>query len=295
MHLLQARPGTAVDETEAVDLGQTPGDVVFLSAADTELAGLARSRAGFGDGFPSLRLANLTRPSDVGGPLRRYGRREGEARRRAGARGRRLLALRVEQLAETCRAASIPLALLPGDDQPDPTLAALGTVPAQTAHRLWQYCVHGGPANARNLLAFAADLIGHAVEWREPAPLPRAGLYRPGPRGLRLRRPRVGVDRRRARRGHRVLPRPRAGGQPRPRRRAGARPRRARGECASALRLEPEGPDFGGPRRADAGAGAGAGSAERHRLRGVHAGGGTPADAVRCVRPARASGGARGR
>ena len=86
----------------------------------------------------------------------------------------------VEQLAETCRAASIPLALLPGDDQPDPELAALGTVPARTAHRLWQYCVHGGPANSRNLLAFAADLIGHAVEWREPAPLPRAGLYRPG-------------------------------------------------------------------------------------------------------------------
>ena len=40
--------------------------------------------------------------------------------------------------------------------------------------------VHGGPANARNLLAFAADLIGHASDWREPAPLPRAGLYRSG-------------------------------------------------------------------------------------------------------------------
>ena len=45
MHLLQAKAGAAVDETEAVDLGQTPGDIVFLSAADTELASLAAARA----------------------------------------------------------------------------------------------------------------------------------------------------------------------------------------------------------------------------------------------------------
>ena len=182
MHLLQARPGAAVDETEAVDLGQTPGDVVFLSAADTELAGLSLARAGFGDGFPSLRLANLMQlahPMSVDLYVDTVvARAKLVVARVLGGAG--YWPYGVEQLAETCRAASIPLALLPGDDQPDPTLAALGTVPAQTAHRLWQYCVHGGPANARNLLAFAADLIGHAVEWREPAPLPRAGLYRPG-------------------------------------------------------------------------------------------------------------------
>ena len=182
MHLLQARPGAAVDETEAVDLGQTPGDVVFLSAADTELAGLAGARAGFGDGFPSLRLANLMQlahPMSVDLYVDTVvAKAKLVVARVLGGAG--YWPYGVEQLAETCRAASIPLALLPGDDQPDPELAALGTLPAQTAHRLWQYCVHGGPANARNLLAFAADLIGHVVEWREPAPLPRAGLYRPG-------------------------------------------------------------------------------------------------------------------
>ena len=182
MHLLQARPGAAVDETEAVDLGQTPGDVVFLSSADTELASLAGARAGFGDGFPSLRLANLMQLAHPMSVDLYVDSVVAKARlvvaRVLGGAG--YWPYGVEQLAETCRAASIPLALLPGDDQPDPALAALGTVPAQTAHRLWQYCVHGGPANSRNLLAFAADLIGHAVEWREPAPLPRAGLYRPG-------------------------------------------------------------------------------------------------------------------
>ena len=50
MHLLAATPGVVSDGSEAVDLGQTPGDIVVLSAADTELAALAaaQSRAGTG-------------------------------------------------------------------------------------------------------------------------------------------------------------------------------------------------------------------------------------------------------
>ena len=35
----------AEDAGEAIDLGQTPGDIVFLSAADTELACLAAAQA----------------------------------------------------------------------------------------------------------------------------------------------------------------------------------------------------------------------------------------------------------
>ena len=181
MHLLRAKAGSAVDETEAVDLGQTPGDVVFLSAADTELASLAGARAGFGDDFPSLRLANLMQlahPMSVDLYVESVvARARLVVARVLGGAG--YWPYGVEQLVETCRAGSIPLALLPGDDQPDPELASLGTVSAESTHRLWQYCVHGGPANSRNLLAFAADLIGHPAEWREPAPLPRAGLYHP--------------------------------------------------------------------------------------------------------------------
>ena len=59
MHLLAAQPGQIVDGSEAVDLGQSPGEIVFISAADTELACLADLRAGMDDEFPTLRLANL--------------------------------------------------------------------------------------------------------------------------------------------------------------------------------------------------------------------------------------------
>ena len=181
MHLLQARPGTAADETEAVDLGQTPGDIVFLSAADTELASLAGARDGLGEDFPSVRLANLMQlahPMSVD----LYADSVVAHAKIVIARvlgGAGYWPYGVEQLVETCAAASIPLALLPGDDQPDPEFAALGTVSAEATHRLWQYCVHGGPANSRSLLGFAADLVGHPAEWLEPAPLPRAGIWQP--------------------------------------------------------------------------------------------------------------------
>ena len=59
MHLLQAQAGAVADGSEAVDLGQTPGEILVLSAADTELASLASAHAAMGAGQPSLRLANL--------------------------------------------------------------------------------------------------------------------------------------------------------------------------------------------------------------------------------------------
>ena len=36
MHLLAVQPGAILDGEEAVDLGQAPGDIVVLSAADSD-------------------------------------------------------------------------------------------------------------------------------------------------------------------------------------------------------------------------------------------------------------------
>ncbi|MFQ5984013.1 MAG: cobaltochelatase subunit CobN [Alphaproteobacteria bacterium] len=182
MHLLAAQPGGIADGSQAVDLGQTPGEIVVLSAADTELACLAAARARLGPGFPSLRLANLlnlthnlsvdTYVEDVvahawlvvvralgGVSYWRYG---------------------VEQVHAVCRERGIPLAFLPGDDQPDPELAAFSLLAPEATHRLWQYCIHGGLENATSFLGYAASLIGRSFSWREPTPLRRAGLYWPG-------------------------------------------------------------------------------------------------------------------
>ena len=182
MHLLNARTAAPDDAGEAVDLGQTPGDVVFLSAADSELACLASAQARRPAGVPSLRLANLLQ---LGHPMsvdlyveRVIARARLVVLRLLG--GRSYWPYGLEQVAAACRAGGIPLAALPGDDQPDPELAGWSTLAPEACHRLWQYGVHGGLDNAHSLLAYAASLLGDDEPWREPAPLLRAGLYWPG-------------------------------------------------------------------------------------------------------------------
>ena len=45
MHLLQTTASSLDDSVEPLDLGQTPGDIVVLSFADSDLAGLAAAYA----------------------------------------------------------------------------------------------------------------------------------------------------------------------------------------------------------------------------------------------------------
>jgi cobaltochelatase CobN len=182
MHLLTAQTVTPNDAGEAVDLGQTPGDIVFLSAADTELACLAMAQATRPAHAPTLRLANLLQlmhPMSVDLHVEQV---IAKARlvvlRLLG--GRSYWPYGLEQIAGMCRARGTMFAALPGDDQPDPELAAWSTLPREACHRLWQYGVHGGQDNAVQLLAYAAGLLGSKEPWREPAPLLRAGLYWPG-------------------------------------------------------------------------------------------------------------------
>ncbi len=184
MHLLAATPGAVADGSEAVDLGQTPGDIVFLSAADSELAGLAQACATMREdsGFPSLRLANLMHLShnlsvdiyidDVVSAARLV------VVRLLGGIG--YWPYGIEQVVECCRRRDIPLAVVPGDDNADAELAGLSRLPAEACNRLWQYCVHGGRENHVQFLRYAASLIGHGGDWTEPRLLMRAGLYWPG-------------------------------------------------------------------------------------------------------------------
>src|SRR5947209_2017224 len=172
------------DGSAAVDLGQTPGDIVVLASADTEIALLAAAQAGrrkADPAAPSLRLAPVMR---LGHNLSVDLYMDNVARARLVV-GRLLggsayWPYGVERLVETCRDNRIPLALLPGDDKPDPELARLSTVGGEACRRLWRYLAEGGPGNADNFLRYAASLIGGETDWAEPAPLLRAGLCWPG-------------------------------------------------------------------------------------------------------------------
>ncbi|HEY6335136.1 MAG TPA: hypothetical protein VI113_04545, partial [Alphaproteobacteria bacterium] len=121
MHLLATTPGSVFDGSQAIDLGQTPGEVVVLSAADTEIAGLAAAYAQLVAPRPTLRLANI---KHLGHNLSVDLYADSVVRhakivvvRLLGGAG--YWSYGVERLVAICREMGIPLALVPGDDQPD--------------------------------------------------------------------------------------------------------------------------------------------------------------------------------
>jgi cobaltochelatase CobN len=178
MHLLAAQPGSVDDGGGAVDLGQTPGDIVVLSAADSELACLATAYGRLDAPF-SLRLANLLRLGHNLSVDLYVDAVVAKARlvvvRLLGGRGYWPYGL--EQVVRTCRSRKIPLVVLPGDDRPDPDLSAVTTLAPEAAERLWRCLVFGGIDNAEQFLRYGGDIIGAGTEWLEPRPLPPAGLY----------------------------------------------------------------------------------------------------------------------
>ena len=195
MHLLSTLPADGSDVEQAVDLAQTPGDIVFLSAADTDLACLAAGRARLPDTAPTLRLASILQ---LGHPLSvdlHVDRVVTQAKlvvvRLLGGRG--YWSYGLEQVAAACTARGIPLACLPGDDRDDPELRELSTLPAEAYDRLGRYLAHGGVDNAEQALRFAASLIGHdaglvrasaaAAGGALPAKTPRTGSAS-GPAGV---------------------------------------------------------------------------------------------------------------
>ncbi|WDZ78654.1 cobaltochelatase subunit CobN [Ensifer adhaerens] len=181
MHLLLAQKGTIADGNEAIDLGQTPADILFLSAADTELSSIAAAH-GRRDGGMSLRIASLMslmHPMSVDTYVERT------------ARHAKLIVVRplggasyFRYLLEALHAAAVThqfqIAVLPGDDKPDPGLEPFSTVAADDRQRLWAYFTEGGADNAGLFLDYAEALVTGAEKPQPAKPLLKAGIWWPG-------------------------------------------------------------------------------------------------------------------
>ncbi len=177
MHLLLAQKGTIDDGGEAVDLGQTPADIVVLSAADTEIAGLAGAAGRLGAAAPSLRLANFLRlkhPMSVDAYVART------------LRHAKLVVVRIlggaaywpyglDALLANAQATGSHLVVVPGDDKPDPGLDRYNTLAPAARDRLWRYLVEGGPANAENFLQALGAILSEGDWPPEAQPLLKAG------------------------------------------------------------------------------------------------------------------------
>ncbi|MEL6957821.1 MAG: cobaltochelatase subunit CobN [Pseudomonadota bacterium] len=181
MHLLAATPGAIDDGKEPVDLGQTPADIVVITAADTEIAALSAARAEM-DAPPTLRLASLMHlmhPMSVDLHLDACATRSKLVIARV-LGGRGYWAYGVEQYAARLREAGVPLVLLPGDDKEDAELRALSTVADRDYNALWSYLVEGGPENSAGFLRYAQSLQTGQDAPQPAKPLLKAGVYWPG-------------------------------------------------------------------------------------------------------------------
>src|SRR5712691_4784151 len=201
MHLL-ATTSTTLDETvEPVDLGQTPGDMVVLSFADSDLAALAAAWALERDALPSLRLASLRdlrHPMSVDLWIDRV------------AAHAKVILVRllggldwwrygVERLSTLARERRIVLTVLPGEDRDDPRLAEASTLPPHELHALLEFFREGGSDNLRALLRRLAGHAGAPVEAPEPRSVPRLAGYLPGAGAVELDRAGAGQIARQAR------------------------------------------------------------------------------------------------
>jgi cobaltochelatase CobN len=182
MHLLATSSTTLDDIVEAVDLRQPPGDIVVLSFADSDLAGLAAAWAMDKETLPSVRLAHLRdlrHPMSVDVWIERV------------AMHAKVIVVRllggldwwrygVERLSSLARQQGIVLAVLPGEDRDDPRLAEASTLPERELRALLQFFREGGRENLRALLRRVASHAGFRLEAPEPRPVPRTAGYLPG-------------------------------------------------------------------------------------------------------------------
>src|SRR6202023_3362300 len=173
-----------LDEAEAaIDLEQSPAEIVVLSFADSDLSALAaawKSDAGI---LPTLRLASLKKlkhpsPGDL------YAERVVAHARAVIVRclgGFEYWRYGLEIIASIARKNNILFAALPGDDRPDPRLAEISTVTTETLSYLDRFFREGGPENLRQALRYVGSLLDRDISWTDAVPIgPVAGFCADG-------------------------------------------------------------------------------------------------------------------
>ncbi len=181
MHLLAAQPGTVSEGEEAIDLAQTPADVMVLSAADSEIALLANQFSKREAAF-SLRLANLMQlkhPMSVDLYLEQsFSKAKLIIARVLG--GCSYWTYLVDELSSFARKNNVKLVLLPGDDKPEKALRVASTLADENYEAIWGYFNQSGPENTALLFDFIACLLGKKTQWPPLAkPLLKVGFYWP--------------------------------------------------------------------------------------------------------------------
>ena len=182
MHLLAAKPGGFSDDEGIIDLQQSPADIVILSSQDSSLTLLAQTAQHLADDYPSLRLANLIHLNKPAA----FDLYSSQVLEQAKViivsllGGYSYWAYGLDQLQQLAQYKSIHLLVVPGDDQADKQLFALGQESEQDSLRAWQFLRQAGTKNTQHFFYWLAQrFFQQAYRWDEPRPLPNAWIYHP--------------------------------------------------------------------------------------------------------------------
>jgi cobaltochelatase CobN len=179
MHVPRIETRTLDETVEAVDLGQTPADVVFLSFSDSDLNALARAYDAAPEPKPTLRIASLAalrHPFSVDLYLESVCARAKLVVVRV-LGGADYWRYGVDELRALARRSGVKLALLPGDRRRDARLDEASSLESGAVERIWRYFDQGGPENLAACLAFLASEIGGATPAPVPAPVGAFGRF----------------------------------------------------------------------------------------------------------------------
>src|SRR5580700_8308151 len=185
MHVLATELATLEEADVAIDLGQSPAEIVVLSFSDSDLSALAVAWQQDADVLPTMRLASLKRlkhPMSVDLYVENVVARA------------RIVVVRClggldywrygfEHIADTARDNGVLFAALPGDDRADPRLAAVSTLAAEPLARLDRFFREGGAENLRQALRYLATLLGRDLSWSAPAPVGALSILGEAPDG----------------------------------------------------------------------------------------------------------------
>lgn len=181
MHRLAATPGGWTPDTEGVIfVDQTPAPIVLITAADTDISAIAQAIPHLPDNFPALRVVNLLQLQQQLS-IDTYAEIVLEQAQVIVLRllgGRSYWSYGLEVVRETVERTGAMLIVLPGDNQPDPTLSSHSTLPMSEVNQGWRYFLEGGVENMINALRWVAHHgISAEYAYEPPQPVPSVGVY----------------------------------------------------------------------------------------------------------------------
>jgi cobaltochelatase CobN len=168
MHVLATQLASLDEADTAVDLAQSPAEIVVLSFSDSDLSALAAAWQRDAARLPTLRLASLKKlrhPMSVDLYVEKVVARAKIVIVRC-LGGLDYWRYGLERIADIARDHGVLFAALPGDDRPDPRLASVSTASAAQLDLLDRFFRDGGPDNLANALRYVGG-----VAWQPPTPV----------------------------------------------------------------------------------------------------------------------------